>query len=117
MKQSIGNFLLRRLQEAGIQHIFGVPGDYNLGLAHVDWHAGSTGRWRRPGSRFQWRNCTPSLFSDMRSIDLGIECDQHLQGDIDAAGADGRGGGDADEQPNCVDCAGDGDGGDDDGDV
>ena len=32
MKQSIGNFLLRRLQEAGIHHIFGVPGDYNLGL-------------------------------------------------------------------------------------
>jgi indolepyruvate decarboxylase len=32
MKQSIGNFLLRRLQEAGIQHLFGVPGDYNLGL-------------------------------------------------------------------------------------
>ena len=32
MKQSIGDFLLRRLQEAGIRHIFGVPGDYNLGL-------------------------------------------------------------------------------------
>ena len=32
MKQSMGNFLLRRLQEAGIRHIFGVPGDYNLGL-------------------------------------------------------------------------------------
>lgn len=32
MKQSIGSFLLRRLQEAGIRHIFGVPGDYNLGL-------------------------------------------------------------------------------------
>jgi indolepyruvate decarboxylase len=32
MKQSIGNFLLRRLQEAGIRHLFGVPGDYNLGL-------------------------------------------------------------------------------------
>lgn len=30
MKESIGNFLLRRLQEAGIKHIFGVPGDYNL---------------------------------------------------------------------------------------
>jgi indolepyruvate decarboxylase len=30
MKQSIGDFLLRRLQEAGVQHIFGVPGDYNL---------------------------------------------------------------------------------------
>jgi indolepyruvate decarboxylase len=32
MRQSIGEFLLRRLQEAGIQHIFGVPGDYNLEL-------------------------------------------------------------------------------------
>jgi len=32
MKQSIGNFMLRRLQEAGIRHIFGVPGDYNLEL-------------------------------------------------------------------------------------
>ena len=31
-RQSIGNFLLRRLQEAGIRHIFGVPGDYNLEL-------------------------------------------------------------------------------------
>ena len=30
MKQSIGNFLLRRLEEAGVKHIFGVPGDYNL---------------------------------------------------------------------------------------
>src|SRR5215470_15047594 len=32
MKQSIGNFLLRRLREAGVKHIFGVPGDYNLEL-------------------------------------------------------------------------------------
>jgi indolepyruvate decarboxylase len=32
MKETIGNFLLRRLQEAGIQQIFGVPGDYNLEL-------------------------------------------------------------------------------------
>ena len=32
MKQTIGDFLLRRLQEAGIRHLFGVPGDYNLGL-------------------------------------------------------------------------------------
>jgi indolepyruvate decarboxylase len=30
MKQSIGDFVLRRLHEAGIQHLFGVPGDYNL---------------------------------------------------------------------------------------
>jgi len=30
MKMSIGNFLLRRLEEAGIRHLFGVPGDYNL---------------------------------------------------------------------------------------
>ena len=32
MKQAIGTFLLRRLQEAGVQHLFGVPGDYNLEL-------------------------------------------------------------------------------------
>jgi indolepyruvate decarboxylase len=32
MKESIGGFLLRRLEEAGIRHIFGVPGDYNLEL-------------------------------------------------------------------------------------
>jgi indolepyruvate decarboxylase len=32
MRQSIGNFLLRRLKEAGVKHIFGVPGDYNLEL-------------------------------------------------------------------------------------
>jgi indolepyruvate decarboxylase len=32
VKQSIGNFLLRRLQEVGIKHVFGVPGDYNLEL-------------------------------------------------------------------------------------
>ena len=30
MRMSIGHFLLRRLEEAGIRHIFGVPGDYNL---------------------------------------------------------------------------------------
>ncbi len=29
---SIGDFLLRRLEEAGIRHLFGVPGDYNLEL-------------------------------------------------------------------------------------
>jgi indolepyruvate decarboxylase len=32
MRQAIGDFLLRRLREAGIRHIFGVPGDYNLEL-------------------------------------------------------------------------------------
>src|SRR5262244_797369 len=32
MNQSIGNVLLRRLEEAGVRHIFGVPGDYNLEL-------------------------------------------------------------------------------------
>lgn len=30
MKQRIGDFLLRRLEEAGVRHLFGVPGDYNL---------------------------------------------------------------------------------------
>src|SRR5215467_834213 len=28
----IGDFLLRRLKEAGVRHLFGVPGDYNLAL-------------------------------------------------------------------------------------
>lgn len=28
----IGDFLLRRLKEAGVRHLFGVPGDYNLVL-------------------------------------------------------------------------------------
>ena len=30
MKETIGNFLLRRLEDVGIRHIFGVPGDFNL---------------------------------------------------------------------------------------
>ncbi|HXW87156.1 MAG TPA: thiamine pyrophosphate-binding protein [Streptosporangiaceae bacterium] len=29
---TVGDFLLRRLQEAGIGHLFGVPGDFNLEL-------------------------------------------------------------------------------------
>ena len=29
---SVGEFLLRRLREAGVEHAFGVPGDYNLEL-------------------------------------------------------------------------------------
>jgi indolepyruvate decarboxylase len=35
VKQTIGGFLLRRLAEAGIGHIFGVPGDYNLELMQI----------------------------------------------------------------------------------
>ncbi|MBV8684163.1 MAG: alpha-keto acid decarboxylase family protein [Caulobacteraceae bacterium] len=31
-RMAIGDFLLRRLEEAGVRHLFGVPGDYNLGL-------------------------------------------------------------------------------------
>jgi len=30
-RMKIGDFLLRRLEEAGVRHLFGVPGDYNLG--------------------------------------------------------------------------------------
>ena len=29
---TIGDFLLRRLHEAGVRHLFGVPGDFNLEL-------------------------------------------------------------------------------------
>lgn len=31
-RMKIGDFLLRRLEEVGIPHLFGVPGDYNLAL-------------------------------------------------------------------------------------
>jgi indolepyruvate decarboxylase len=31
-RMKIGDFLLRRLKEAGVRHLFGVPGDYNLAL-------------------------------------------------------------------------------------
>jgi indolepyruvate decarboxylase len=31
-RMKIGDFLLRRLEEAGVRHLFGVPGDYNLKL-------------------------------------------------------------------------------------
>lgn len=30
MRMSVGDFLLRRLAELGVRHLFGVPGDYNL---------------------------------------------------------------------------------------
>jgi hypothetical protein len=36
MRQAIGDFLLRRLQEAGIKHIFGVPGVIVGGHALAD---------------------------------------------------------------------------------
>jgi indolepyruvate decarboxylase len=32
MTMIVGEFLLRRIREAGIAHAFGVPGDYNLEL-------------------------------------------------------------------------------------
>jgi indolepyruvate decarboxylase len=31
-RMKIGDFLLRRLEEGGVRHLFGVPGDYNLEL-------------------------------------------------------------------------------------
>ena len=31
-RMKIGDFLLRRLRDAGVRHLFGVPGDYNLEL-------------------------------------------------------------------------------------
>jgi len=39
MDMTIGDFLLRRLHELGINHLFGVPGDYNLAfLEQVETH-------------------------------------------------------------------------------
>jgi indolepyruvate decarboxylase len=37
----IGDFLLRRLEEAGIRHLFGVPGDYNLEVLQQLYDAGT----------------------------------------------------------------------------
>jgi indolepyruvate decarboxylase len=44
VQQTIGDFLLRRLEEAGSRHIFGVAGDFNLALleqlertGHINW--------------------------------------------------------------------------------
>jgi nicotinamidase-related amidase len=34
-RMKIGDFLLRRLKEAGVRHLFGVPGDYNLELLQL----------------------------------------------------------------------------------
>jgi hypothetical protein len=30
MTVKVGEFVLRRIREAGVQHAFGVPGDFNL---------------------------------------------------------------------------------------
>jgi indolepyruvate decarboxylase len=35
MTMTVGDFLLRRIREAGIGHAFGVPGDYNLELLQL----------------------------------------------------------------------------------
>lgn len=37
VRVTIGEYLLHRLRELGVRHIFGVPGDYNLGfLDHIE---------------------------------------------------------------------------------
>src|SRR6201987_401605 len=44
MTMTVGDFLLRRLGEAGIGHLFGVPGDFNLELLQQLQDAG-TMKW------------------------------------------------------------------------
>jgi indolepyruvate decarboxylase len=41
MTMSVGEFLLRRIREAGVQHAFGVPGDYNLELLQQNEDSGT----------------------------------------------------------------------------
>ena len=43
-RMTIGDFLLRRMSEAGIGHVFGVPGDYNLELLQ-QMHDGGMIQW------------------------------------------------------------------------
>ena len=40
----IGDFVLHRLEEAGVRHLFGVPGDYNLELLQ-QLHETGTLKW------------------------------------------------------------------------
>src|SRR5262252_2219038 len=40
-RMTIGDFLLRRLKEAGVRHLFGVPGDYNLELLQQLYDSGA----------------------------------------------------------------------------
>ena len=71
---TIGDFLLRRLQEAGVRHLFGVPGDFNLELLQQNEDGGymqwvgtcselnaayaADGAWRRTGERPRTRERT-----------------------------------------------------------
>ena len=41
MTMNVGEFLLRRIREAGVQHAFGVPGDYNLELLQQNEDSGT----------------------------------------------------------------------------
>jgi len=50
-RMTIGDFLLRRLHEAGVRHLFGVPGDYNLTLLQQLQDAG----------RLEWMGTTGEL--------------------------------------------------------
>lgn len=43
-RMKIGDFLLRRLEEVGVNHLFGVPGDYNLVLMRLIAQRGAP-RW------------------------------------------------------------------------
>ncbi len=36
LTMTVGEFLLRRIREAGVGHAFGVPGDYNLELLQLE---------------------------------------------------------------------------------
>src|SRR5262245_13002797 len=40
-RMKVGDFLLRRLKEAGVGHLFGVPGDYNLELLQQLYDSGA----------------------------------------------------------------------------
>ena len=67
MKQSIGNFLLRHLQEVGIRHLFGVPGDYSLELmqqledrGEPGW-VGNCNELNAPTRRMRMRESTASV--------------------------------------------------------
>ena len=49
-RATVGGYLVRRLEQAGLKHVFGVPGDYVLGFFDllVESNTNGTITWSRP---------------------------------------------------------------------
>jgi indolepyruvate decarboxylase len=57
-RMTIGDFLLRRLEEASVRHLFGVPGDYNLALLQQLQDSGAQEWVGTTGELTSWARCS-----------------------------------------------------------